>query len=103
MIRKQLYISQQHDRKLKELAAEWDCSEAEVVRRAIDKLPAERSLQEQIDERLRAAGLLVEIPRDPTWPQDPEESRRLREKLEREIKRDKKFYDITQAVLDNRR
>lgn len=58
-IRKQLYIGQEHQVKLRRLAARWGCPEAEVVRRAIEGLPEG---DDAAIERLRAAGLLVEPP-----------------------------------------
>lgn len=104
MLRKQLYIAERHERKLRELAAEWRCSEAEVVRRAIDQLPeAEKPLEEQIRGRLREAGLLVEIPRNPTLPRDPEERRRWRAVLQARILRRAGPIGLSEAVLEDRR
>ena len=56
MVRKQLYIASEQERKLRELAARWGCTEAHVFRVALDRLTdADASL----DGRLAAAGLLV--------------------------------------------
>ena len=50
MVRKQIYIKQEQDRKLKKLAANLGITEAEVVRRAIDELesPAGASYPESL-------------------------------------------------------
>jgi hypothetical protein len=62
-VRKQLYISQAHDRKLKRLAKSWQCTEAAVVRRALDGLDEGPATPEaRFVESLRAGGKLVESP-----------------------------------------
>ena len=104
MIRKQLYIAERHEQKLRELAAEWQCSEAAVVRRAIDQLPGpEKPLSEQIRDRLREAGLLVEVPSDPSLPRDPDEHQRWRAALEARIGSRKEPLGLSEAVLEDRR
>jgi len=56
MVRKQLYIASEQERRLRELAARWGCTEAHVFRVALDRLAdADASLE----GRLAAAGLLV--------------------------------------------
>lgn len=77
MIRKQVYLDPAQDAKLKRLAASENCTEAEVVRRAIDGL---RDCQPQNDvvRRLREAGLLIEPTREPRMT-DEELTRRLKE------------------------
>ena len=56
MIRKQVYLAREQDRKLKVLAARRGCTEAEIIREALDRLPdPDRS----VDEQLAATGLLV--------------------------------------------
>ena len=103
MIRKQLYISEGHQRRLRELSVRWECSEAEVVRRAIDQLQIpEQSLDDQIVERLRAAGMLGEPRDDPDLPKG-EAGRRFREELERRISSRKEPIGLSQAVLEDRR
>jgi hypothetical protein len=66
-VRKQLYLSREHDNLLKALAADWRTTEAAVVRRALDDLaesernrqPDRRSEKEKLaDELLRRAGIL---------------------------------------------
>jgi|ERR671937_709081 hypothetical protein len=75
-VRKQLYLSPEHNRLVKELAARWNTTEAAVVRRAIDELAASErrrrpdrrtEKEKQIDELLRQAGTLRR-PGPPRWP-----------------------------------
>lgn len=65
MTRKQIYVDAERQAKLRRTAETLGVSEAEVVRRAIDEI-AERcaSPREILRERLRAVGLLVELPDD---------------------------------------
>ncbi|HEV8639238.1 MAG TPA: hypothetical protein VG370_33945 [Chloroflexota bacterium] len=75
-VRKQLYLSPEHNRLVKELAARWNTTEAAVVRKALDRLaeserrrrPDRRTEKErQIDELLRQAGMLGGGG-EPLWP-----------------------------------
>ncbi|MGH2354580.1 MAG: hypothetical protein ACRDJN_23475, partial [Chloroflexota bacterium] len=68
MIRKQLYIEDKQQRKLRTLAARWGCTEAEVVRKAIDRLADPDDLDSLVIRRLSEAGLLVPPPDDPDLP-----------------------------------
>lgn len=86
MIRKQLYIAPEQQRKLHDLAARWNCTEAEVMRAALDRLSVEApphpvpgrrgnvngpvhrgrsGVEDEIDRRLAEAGLLWTPPPDP--------------------------------------
>ena len=56
MIRKQVYLEQRHERKLKALAAQRGCTEADVIRDALDRLPDPAGA---VEARLAAAGLLA--------------------------------------------
>ena len=104
MIRKQLYVSTAHDRKLKELARRWECSEAEVVRRALDRLPAdEDSTNERILQVLEAAHVLEHPTPDPRLPKGADERRRLREQLELELEAQDRPLGLSEAVLEDRR
>ena len=65
MIRKQIYLAREQDRKVKALAACRGCTEAEVIRDALDRLPdPDRGVAEQ----LAAAGLLAPSGDDPDVP-----------------------------------
>ena len=59
MIRKQLYLSDRLEKKLQDLARDLNCSEAEVVRLALDRLPLPGV---SIDDRLRRLGVLAPVP-----------------------------------------
>src|SRR4051794_25120411 len=74
MIRKQVYLSREQNRKLKGLAAQRGCTEAEIIREALDYLPEPGAdkvpddLSESVSEvetlaPLRAAGLLAPKPK----------------------------------------
>lgn len=57
MIRKQIYLVPAQDQKLKALAPARGCSEAAVIRGALDRLAVP---SENLIERLAAAGMLSE-------------------------------------------
>jgi hypothetical protein len=59
MIRKQVYLEQAQDQKLKRLASQRGCTEAELVREAIDQLPDPEG---DWIQRLMAAGVLMRRP-----------------------------------------
>lgn len=65
MIRKQVYLLQSQNQKLKALAAVRGCTEAEVIRDAVDRLPDPEG---SVVERLRAAGLLATMHFDDDVP-----------------------------------
>ena len=101
-IRKQLYVSPEHNRKLKRLAGQWGCTEAAVVRRALDALPdAQPSGDELFVERLRAAGKIV----DPPPPTEPLLTEEEAERYQREL--DEYFAKhgsprLVEAILEDR-
>src|SRR5688572_22136091 len=72
MVRKQVYLERDQDRKLKALAARRKCTEAEIIREALDRLPDPES--DDIVARLEAAGLLVPKP-EPGLPTEDEEGK----------------------------
>src|SRR5438067_1026629 len=65
MIRKQVYLGRHQDRKLKALAARRGCTEAEIIREALDRLPDPDG---DVIEQLRAEGLLAPKPEFPDLP-----------------------------------
>src|SRR5438093_9851084 len=77
MVRKQVYIRCEQEQKLKRVADARGCTQAEVVREAIDRLP---EYDDPITQRLAEAGLLAPPPDDPDIPSEDEA-----ERLEREI------------------
>lgn len=50
-VRKQLYLDSEQDAKLRDLAGRWGCSEAGVLRIALDRLNGDLELEE-VDEVL---------------------------------------------------
>src|SRR6266516_3470900 len=66
MIRKQVYLAPKQDRKLKSLASRRCCTEAEIIREALDRLPDPDA--HDIEAKLSAAGLLVPAPDFPDLP-----------------------------------
>ena len=65
MVRKQLYLASEQDRKLKALATRRGCTEAQVIRDALDQLP---DPDQGLEEQLAAAGLLAPKSDDPSAP-----------------------------------
>ncbi len=61
MVRKQIYLLQKQNAKVKALASVRGCTEAEVVRDAVDQLPDPEG---SVRDRLKAAGLLATLPPD---------------------------------------
>jgi hypothetical protein len=59
MIRKQVYLERGQDEKLKRLAAQRGCTEAELVREAVDQLPDPEG---DWIQRLVASGVLMPKP-----------------------------------------
>lgn len=57
MIRKQIYLAPEQDQKVKALAAAHGCSEAAVIREALDHLALPRGT---VADRLASAGLLAD-------------------------------------------
>ena len=104
MIRKQLYIEDKQERKLKALSRRWGCTEAEVVRKAIDRLADPDDLDSLIVQRLSDAGLLVPPP-----PYEPPPDLRQGETLDEWEERTQAWLDeqppmgLGEAVLEERR
>src|SRR5947199_7648372 len=64
MVRKQLYIDVEHEKKLKRLAKKWKVTEAAVVRRALEELPeAARTPEDEAMAHLVARGLVKRVPK----------------------------------------
>jgi hypothetical protein len=98
MIRKQLYIGSEHQRKLRRLAARWSCTEAEVVRRALDRIPDEEASIESI---LTAAGLLVP-PEEGDVPSE-DELEKLEQEYEAWLDTLTEPLGLSEAILEDRR
>lgn len=103
MIRKQLYIAPEHQRKLDRLTERWHCTEAEAVRRAIEHVPdAEMTEDERVVERLREAGVLVEPPDDPDLIMTDEELEELEREHEEWLASLPEPLSLTEAVWEER-
>lgn len=75
MKRKQVYIDDESDRKLKRIAAQSGRTESEVLRDALRRLPEPAlSPRDKMREELRTAGLLAEdtVEYDPVSPEELE-------------------------------
>ena len=57
MVRKQVYLEPDQDRKLKAIATQRRCTEAEVIRDALSRLPLD---EDPVIAILRAKGLIIE-------------------------------------------
>ena len=102
MIRKQFYIAPEQQRKLRSLAKRWKCTEAEVVRAALDRL--EEPAEDAVLERLREAGLLVEPRNDPDLPlKTPEEIAELERQWDEIVRSLPHPLGLAEAVLEDRR
>lgn len=56
MIRKQVYLTREHERKLKALAGRRGCREAEIIREALDRL---LDAEQDVAVQLAVVGLLA--------------------------------------------
>ena len=99
MIRKQLYIGEAHQEKLRRLAHAWGCTEAEIMRSALERLPDPDG---DAIERLRAAGLLLAPRGDPDLPAD-EDLDALERELENFLADEETPLPLSEAVLEDRR
>ncbi len=80
-VRKQIYITAEHERKLKRLAKRWNCTEAAIMRHALDGVrDDDLSPEDTLFERLRAQGSIVDYSSDPDLPSD-DEIRAIRARL----------------------
>ncbi len=95
MIRKQLYIEPAQDRKLKAIAIRRGCTEAHVIREAIQRLPAE---EDPLLAALRARGLVLD--RDEHVISDEELAELDREWAE--AAREVQGVSLSEAVLQER-
>ena len=101
MIRKQLYIEQKQQRKLHTLARRWGCTEAEVVRKAIDRLDEPGDPDSLLVQRLSEAGLLVAPPADADLP-SPETADAWEAREEHWLET-QPHLGLSEAVLEERR
>jgi hypothetical protein len=98
MIRKQVYLRRDQDRKIKCLAAQRGCTEAEVIREAIERLPGPEN---EMIAKLRAAGLLAPKPDRPDLPTGAE-AEALEAKLYAWLDSLPEPLGLSEAVLEER-
>lgn len=98
MIRKQVYLAREHDRKLKALAALRGCTEAEIIRQALDQLP---DPDRTVEEQLAAAGLLVPKGDDPSAPRGAA-ARALEAEVESWLAARPTALGLSEAILEDR-
>jgi len=98
MVRKQVYLDREQNRKLKALAARRGCTEAEVIRDALDRLPDPDGA---LLSRLRSGGLLAPKPRFADLPRGAA-ARAEREELDAWLDRARDDLRLSEAVLDDR-
>ena len=98
MIRKQIYLAREQDRKLKALAAQRGCTEAEVIRDAVDRLP---DPEEDWVERLTAAGVLEPRPEMPGLPSGAE-ARALEAEVQAWLDGLSEPLGLSEALLEER-
>ncbi len=98
MIRKQVYLAREQDRKLKALAARRGSTEAEVIRDALDRLP---DPDRGVEEQLAAAGLLAPKGDDPDVPRGAA-VRALEMQVEAWLDRRRGELGLAEAVLEDR-
>ena|SRR5258708_11615654 len=98
MIRKQVYLESQQQRKLRRLAERWGCSEAEVLRKAIDQIP---DAEGEFLERLAAAGLLVP-PREDEDLGEGESLEEMERSYEDYLQSRSEPIGLLEAVLEDR-
>jgi predicted transcriptional regulator len=100
MIRKQLYLDVETERKLKRLAADWHCSEAAVVRKAVEGVPERRKTpDEELLERLIAKGIIAP-PEGP--PMTAEEEEEIERELEEIARANPNMGDPAELVFEDR-
>ena len=99
MIRKQIYLAAEQQRKVRQLAGRRGCTEAEVIRMAIDRLSDPDTT---IEGRLAEAGLLTPAPDDRDLPTGSE-AERLEEELESWLEAERQPLGLSEAVLEDRR
>ncbi len=98
MVRKQVYLGRAQDRKLKRLAAKRGCTESELIREAVERLPDPDG---DVIAELEAAGLISPPPVFDDLPTG-EEAERLMAELDAYIANDTTDYRMTEALQEDR-
>jgi hypothetical protein len=98
MVRKQFYLEPEQDRKLKMIASRRGCTEAEVVREALARLPG---VEDDALAQLEADGLLAPSEVDPDLPQG-DAARAFLEAYQRWLDRHPRSTRLSEAILEDR-
>jgi hypothetical protein len=98
MIRKQIYLTREHDRKAKAIAAARGWTESEVIRDALDRVPDPEG---NVVEQLAAAGL-IEPQTDDTDVPTVAELRALEAELDEWLDSLPAPLQLAEAVIDDR-
>lgn len=97
MIRKQVYLAPEHDRKLKRMARHRGSTEAEVLRTAVEQL---LDPDDDVLAALDRAGLLAPTPR---WEDATQNVRREElERAGRQVTEAKGKLGLSDAILEER-
>src|ERR671923_380930 len=98
MVRKQVYLGREQDRKLKALAARRGCTEAELIREALERLPDPEG---NVIEQLRAEGIIAPKPDFPDLPRGAA-AKAEREELEAWLEANPENLRLSEAVDEDR-
>ena len=98
MVRKQVYLGREQDQKLKSLAARRGCTEAAVIREALNRLP---DPERDVLGPLEAAGLLAPKPDFRDLPKGAA-AQRCREEFEAWLDASPQDYRLTEAIDEDR-
>ncbi len=111
--RKPPHLTEQQQDKVRALAAALGCTEAKILRQAIDRLPAPEAIRRHLEalpepqrttvRQLLAAGLVAAPDEDEDVPADPEEIEALEREHEAWLATLSEPLGLTEAVLEDRR
>lgn len=99
MIRKQVYLKESQERKLARIAKARGCSEAQIIRNAIDSLPDPDS---SLENRLEVAGLLVHPDKSDPFTKDIS-IEQIEMQYEAWLRSRQTPLGLSEAVLEDRR
>ena len=99
MVRKQLYLGVDQEQKVRRIAARRGCTEAEVIRTAVDRLPED---DDPILQRLAEAGMLMPSPEEDD-PMTEAEEEALEREVEAWLEAQPEPLGLSEAMLEDRR
>jgi len=98
MVRKQIYLGAEQQRKLRRIAARCGCAEAEVIRTALDQLP---EYDDPLARRLAEVGLLVQ-PADDEDRLTDDQAEQLEQEMESWLDSQTEPLGLSEAVREDR-